>query len=69
MEATMSTNSTAKMDRVYYWTGGTERGRWNEVWDLSGKSAEVVADEVRRQGYIAVTGRSTIGPPEGPPAS
>lgn len=52
-------------DVVYYWTGGSEAGQWNAA------SPEGDADEqvraIRRQGYFALKGRRSIGPPDDAP--
>ena len=50
-------------DTVYYWTGGSEYGRWNRTL---GYNEQMVAD-IRRQGYVAHPGKLSIGAPEGPP--
>ena len=53
---------SAKFDCVYYWTGGTERGRWNQAnaWTREG---------CRRAGYVAHDGCLAIGAPTTPPTS
>lgn len=53
-----------RFDRIYYWVGGTERGEWKEAWPAD--IAEGL-ESVRRAGYYAVLGRSSIGAPEGNP--
>ena len=53
-------------DRVYWWQGGTESGRWNEVVVNSASRDQTIAG-IEGQGYVALPGASTIGPPEGPP--
>ncbi len=62
--------TTAKYDRVYYWTGGTERGQWNEAipgaWPDHQDIDSMIAD-CRRMGYVAVKGCASIGAPEGSP--
>lgn len=49
-----------KYDCVYWWNGGTERGRWVQA-------DPGTREECRRMGYVAYDGKTTIGPPEGPP--
>lgn len=56
----------AAIDRVYYWIGGTERGRWQEIVCQPSEVSAKLA-EVERMGYRAVRGSSAIGAPEGPP--
>ena len=59
-----------KYDRIYYWSGGTERGEWREctpgVWPEY-KDIDTTLAEIKRQGYIAFKGLASIGPPEGNP--
>ena len=50
-------------DRIYYYTGGTELGRWHEVNHYS----ETTLSTIRKMGYHCVKGKSTIGPPETSP--
>ena len=45
---------------VYYWTGGTEVGNWNQA-DLG------TEDAIRKGGRIAIPGNTKIGPPEDTP--
>lgn len=47
-------------DCVYYWQGGVEKGRWMQT-DLDSQ------EELRRRGYVLHKGKTTIGPPVGPP--
>lgn len=51
-------------DRIYYYTGGTELGKWHEIWYYN----EDTLERIRRMGYHCVKGVSTIGMPEGPPS-
>lgn len=53
------------LDRVYYWVGGSEQGEWREVRVRA--NAELKRQEIQRMGYVAHTGNSRIGAPEGPP--
>lgn len=59
----ISHNSSYRLsyDVVYYWTGGTERGQWNEA-------QYGTRDELRKMGYVAHNGIRSIGAPEGPPS-
>jgi hypothetical protein len=50
----------AKYDCVYYWVGGTERGVWK-------KADAGTANKIRKMGYVAHDGNTSIGPPEGAP--
>lgn len=50
-----------KRDVVWWWKGGTEKGRWHAA-------AAGNRTEIRRMGYVAHDGSLTIGPPEGPPS-
>ena len=56
-----------KYDRVYWWIGGTERGRWNERAIQAGEHVNDLCVRIRNQGYVCVPGRASIGAPEGPP--
>lgn len=60
---------TTKYDRVYYWVGGNERGEWREAGPFtSNEQVDAKIVEIRKMGYVAVAGKSTIGAPEGVPA-
>lgn len=50
-----------KYDCVYWWNGGTERGKWM-------RADAGTRDEIRHMGYVAHNGNSAIGAPEGPPS-
>ena len=55
-------------DRVYYWTGGTDNGKWNEAMPNcypEYKDIDTLLADVKRMGYKAVKGISKIGAPEG----
>ena len=52
---------TFKYDCVWWWNGGTERGKWMQ-------SDPGTRDECRRVGFVAYDGSTKIGPPEGPPS-
>lgn len=57
-----------KYDRVYYWTGGTDNGKWNEAIPNcypEYKSVETLIADLERMGYKTVKGSSKIGAPEG----
>jgi hypothetical protein len=60
-------------DVVYYWRGGAKRGTWHALEPHEGCATpeELGAKrvEVERMGYVAVLGRTSIGPPEGPPSA
>jgi len=57
----------AKMNRVWWWVGGTERGEWRETAVQAGEDAKDLVRSIRNQGYVAIPGNDAIGPPEGPP--
>jgi hypothetical protein len=59
--------SQMKFDRVYWWSGGTECGKWNETAVQAGEQAHDLCVRIRNQGYVCIPGRSSIGAPEGPP--
>lgn len=50
---------------VYCWIGGREEGSWIEVTTYS---VEDTIAQLTRQGYVAVRGSESVGPPEGPPS-
>ena len=55
-------------DRVYYWTGGTENGKWNEAIPNcypEYKDIDTLLADVTRMGYKAVKGSSKVGSPDG----
>lgn len=55
---------TTRYDVVWYWVGGTERGRWFECpWTPDAR------ENVERSGYVAVEGRRSIGKPDTPPSA
>jgi len=56
-----------RYDRVYWWSGGTEVGQWRETQIGADENAWDVAERIMYGGRVAFAGRSTIGPPEGPP--
>jgi hypothetical protein len=56
-----------KYDRVWWWSGGTERGVWRDTPVEQGETAHDLVKRLRQQGYVAVPGSSSIGAPEGPP--
>ena len=51
-------------DRIYYWIGGTERGKWNSTFFYTDEALE----QIRVMGYVAHPGKLSIGPPEGAPS-
>lgn len=51
---------TIKYDCTYYWNGGTEYGEWR-------RADPGLREVLRKQGYVAHNGLSTIGAPVGPP--
>ena len=55
-----------KYDTVYFWQGGTLHGAWHEVC-CPADEVETAYQMVRRTGYYAVRGNTSIGAPEGPP--
>ena len=55
-----------KLDRIWFWRGGRERGSWE--WCESSDAAATMS-RLERMGYISVLGSSKIGPPEGPPSA
>lgn len=57
----------AMRDIVYFWVGTRRRGEWIEIPASSTKDAEQICSEIEAEGYTAVTGRQSIGAPEGPP--
>ena len=68
----MNTKRTVDLDRVYYWTGGTDNGKWNEAFPgvyPEYKGIDALLADVQRMGYKAVKGSSKIGAPEGAPLS
>lgn len=51
---------------VWYWKGGTESGEWRHAWP--GADIRETVRNLERSGYVAVTGTTAGGPPDGPPA-
>lgn len=57
-----------KRDVVYFWTGTDDSdGEWISIPAPSTKDAEQICREIEAEGFSAVTGRTIIGAPEGPP--
>ena len=58
-------------DRVYFWAAiGTEGYAWHEAVPFvypDRLSVDELVTSIEKAGRIAVRGRSTIGPPDGPP--
>jgi hypothetical protein len=53
---------------VYWYCGGTERGRWNRTSGATDiESLRHTLAYVQNMGYAAVLGHTNIGPPETPP--
>ena len=52
---------------VYYWEGGTERGKWHCARPQAGKKLADLSHAMERMGYTCRFGHTRIGPPEGPP--
>lgn len=69
----VATHGTAgtNYDRVYYWTGGTENGRWREAIPNvypEYKGIDALLADLKRMGFKAVKGLASIGAPEGSPS-
>lgn len=58
---------TQRYDVVWYWTGGTERGQWREA--EPGDDIRETVRRIERMGSVAVTGKRSIGRPEGAPSA
>jgi hypothetical protein len=59
--------ASEKYDRIYYWSGGVERGSWKEgIPNCYPEYTDVfeLAERTRRMGSITVLGNSKIGAPE-----
>ena len=54
-----------QIDRLYYWQGGTEEGRWRMAWPTD---LDAGRQDIEHMGYVCVRGSEAIGPPEGPPS-
>lgn len=53
-------------DCVYYWVGGTERGKWN-CTPCQPADVDAMVESITRQGYVALRGKQSIGAPEDGP--
>jgi len=53
-----------EMDVVWFWRGGSEVGQWHAADFAEGRVAEL-----ERMGFVALTGKRSIGAPEGPPSA
>ena len=55
-------------DVVWTWCGGCERGSWWGMNCAGAAEARALVEESERGGRIALPGRLSVGPPDGPPA-
>ena len=53
-------------DCVWFWVGGEQKGAWRQA--LPGADIRETVRNIERSGYVAVTGKRSIGAPEGPPS-
>ena len=56
-----------KYDRIFYFKGSKEAGQWHSCPVEATSSVKAQVQELRRMGYYAVEGLSTIGAPDGNP--
>lgn len=57
---------TVNYDRVYVWKEDFEA--WEQVECQDDFHVSTLRDRLIREGYCCVRGKSSIGPPEGPPS-
>lgn len=56
------------IDCIYAWLGNAGSGEWL-MFPLVDKTAKQLEVRLRRNGFVAHSGSTKIGPPEGPPSN